>query len=440
MDKDLLRIAEIACEAARKRGAQQTAAAVRRTRSCKVVIRDGKNEELKSAESRNLSLRVFVDGRYAQHSTSNLADAALARFVSDAVEMTRYLMPDRHRSLPDPSLYRDRSRQDLRIFDPDHDKLTMAERKRVALAVHDAARAAAGALVISVGAGFSDDLRESVLLQSNGFSDGERSTTHGQWADVTVKDPAGKRPSDWAESMARRRGELGDPARTGAEAARRALAAVGAQKLSSRKLPLIVESRCVDVLLGGLLRPLDGWALDQKQSCFAESLDKAVAAELLTITDDPLLAGGWGSRRFDDEGLTGRRRPIIERGALRAFYVDTSHGKKLGRSPTTSDSSNLVFAPGEKDLDGLCAEAGDAVLVTSFLGGNSNSTTGDFSHGISGFLVEKGKRSRPLASMNVAANHTDFWKTLLALGNDPYAHSSHRTPSLLFDALLVAGK
>lgn len=440
INKRLLEVAKLACQRAQKKGAKEAAASVSSSRSYKIVIRDGKQEELTSSESRRMSIRIFVDGRYGAHTTSELHPAALTRFVDDAVEMTRFLMPDEHRSLPDPALYKGRSDGDLAIFDGAAAEVTTDARKQSAMKVHDAARAAAGAKVISVGSGRSDRINDAVLFQTNGFEDGERSTSHWIWADVSVKDPAGKRPSDWAQAGSRRGADLLSAEEVGKLAARRALACIGAKKIASCTLPLIVENRSVGRLLRGLLRPLDGWALDQKRSCFDGKQGELVTAPLLSIVDDPLLAQGWGSRRFDGEGISAKRMPIIDKGVLKSFYIDTYYGKKLERPPTTGDSSNLVFPAGDRDLEGLCKAAGKAILVTRFIGGNSNSTTGDFSVGINGFLIEGGERTQPLSSMNLASNHLTFWKTLVRLGNDPYPNSSRRTPSLLFKPILIAGK
>lgn len=441
MDKDLLRIAELACDRARGRGAKQAGASVSRSRHYKIMVRDGELEELASSESRGLSLRIFVDGRYGQHSTCDLERRALLRFVDDAVEMTRFLMPDRHRALPGPELYRGRSTEELGIYDPEHARVTMDERRRLAMEGHDAARAAGGDKVLSVGAGYYDKVSDRVLVQTNGFSDHERRTTYGMWVDVSVRDEKlDKRPSDWAETMARRRTGLGLPEAVGQEAARRALAQIGADKIDSCTLPVVVENRAVGRLLDGLLAPLSGWALDQKRSCFDGKEGQLVAARGLSLVDEPLLQKGWGSRRFDGEGITARRLPIIADGVLKNLYVDTYYGRKLGRPPTTGDSSNLVFSAGEGDAGTLCAAAGKAILITSFIGGNSNSTTGDFSHGLAGFLVENGERVRPVASMNVSGSHLELWKQLERLGDDPYPHSSRRTPSLLFRPMQVAGR
>lgn len=440
MDKTLLEIAEFASKRARARGAREAAAAVSSSRSFKIVIRDGQQEEFKSAESRRLSIRVFVDGKYGQHTTSALQREALGKFIDDAVEMTRFLMPDRQRSLPPPELYRGRAGGGLGLYDPAAEQVTTAQRKQSAMRAHDAAREAGGAKVISVGAGRSDRIGEHVLFNSNGFADGERSSSHSLWADVSVKDPSGKRPSDWAESMARVSGALEAAEAVGRLAAKRALACIDSETVASCTLPLIVENRAVGALLSGLLAPLDGWALDQKRSCFDGKQEQVVASPLLSIIDEPLLPGGWGSQRFDSEGISSRRLPIVDKGALKNFYIDTYYGKKLGRAPTTGGASNLVFPAGKLDLDGLCKAAGKAILVTRFIGGNSNSTTGDFSIGVNGFLIEGGERTRPLSSMNLADNHLKFWKTLQRIGNDPYPHASRRTPSLQFRPILVAGK
>ena len=436
--KELARLAELACERANKKGAQGAAAGLGFSRRFRVVLRDGKQEELTASVSRGLSLKLYVDGRYGSHRTSMLDEKSLATFVDDAVEMTRLLMPDKNRSLPDPKYYRDRSKADLHLYDAGIEQLTPQARKQRAMAAHEAARAAMGEKLISVGAGVGDSEGLYVLRTTNGFADQRHTSSFSQWASVSAKDPSGRRPSDWAEDGSRKLAGLIDSAQVGKEAAARTLAQIGAGHVASCTLPMIVENRAVGRLLGGLLSPLEGLLLDQKRSCFEASLGQQIAAPLLSITDDPFVVEGWSSRRFDGEGLTVRKRPIVKAGVLEGFYIDSYYAKKLGREPTGA-GTNLVFALGPKDADALCKAAGKAILVTGFLGGNSNSTTGDFSHGINGFLIEGGKRSRPIASMNVAGNHKTFWKTLKEVGNDPYKTSSRLTPSLLFGALQIAG-
>ena len=79
------------------------------------------------------------------------------------------------------------------------------------------------------------------------------------------------------------------------------------------------------------------------------------------------------------------------------------------------------------------------VLVRGFLGGNSNATTGDFSLGIYGTLIENGRLLHAVAEMNIAGNHPQLWQRLIAVGNDPYPYSAWRLPSLVFDAVQFSG-
>jgi PmbA protein len=41
--------------------------------------------------------------------------------------------------------------------------------------------------------------------------------------------------------------------------------------------------------------------------------------------------------------------------------------------------------------------------------------------------------------MNLSGNHLELWKRLAAVGNDPYAYSSMRTPTLVFEGVQIAG-
>jgi PmbA protein len=130
---------------------------------------------------------------------------------------------------------------------------------------------------------------------------------------------------------------------------------------------------------------------------------------------------------------------VIEAGVLRSYYVDDYYGRKLGMDPTTRAPSNVVFATGAKDRAALLAEVKDGLLVTGFLGGNSNPTTGDLSLGVMGFEIVGGQLAGPFGEMNVSGNQLDLWQRLAMVGDDPYPYSSVRVPTLVFEGVMVAG-
>ena len=437
---DLLDITRRAAALALRKGAREAAAGAYRSRHVEVAWRDGRVEKVTEATTRGLGLDLYVDGRYASVSTSDLRPEALDRFVEDAVALARTLAPDPHRLLPDPELYRDRPRLELELEDPSHGALEAAERRRVAEALEAAARAVPGAgKILSVSTSASDSLSESALVQTNGFEGTKRGTDFWISAEVAVRDPDGRRPEEYAASGGRFRAGLEAPEAVGRRAAERALARVGSVKGPSAVMTMAVDNRASGRLVAALLGPLAAAAIQQKRSFMEGKLGQPIGSPLLDVADDPLVRRGLGSRLYDSEGISARRFPVFERGVLRSWFVDTYYGRKLGVPPTTARSSNLEWALGSRDRDGLLLDLGEGILVTGFLGGNSNGTTGDFSLGVRGFRVRGGRVAEPVGEMNVSGNHLTLWRNLVAVGNDPYPYSAMRTPTLVFEGVQLAG-
>jgi hypothetical protein len=276
-------------------------------------------------------------------------------------------------------------------------------------------------------------------VTSNGFEGERSSTSYWLGAHVTVLDPDGRRPDGSSFVGSRFFADLPQVDGVGREATQRALDCIGSVKIPSLVCPLIVENRVSSRLVRALLGPMGGRALQQKQSFLEGKLGQAITSPLLTITDDPFIPKGFGSRHYDSDGISAKKFGVLEKGVLKNYYVDDYYGRKLGMAPTTSGPSNLVFGLGKKSLDELCAEVGEGILVTGFLGGNTNSITGDYSLGVQGFRIEKGKRTTPIGEMNISGNQLDLWKKLRALGNDPYTYSTMYTPCMVFDGVQFAG-
>jgi PmbA protein len=84
-------------------------------------------------------------------------------------------------------------------------------------------------------------------------------------------------------------------------------------------------------------------------------------------------------------------------------------------------------------------DLGRGIIINGFMGGNSNSNTGDFSVGITGRLFEKGEFIQAVAEMNIADNHLQFWNKLAEAANDLWIYGSFRMPSLVFTDIVVSG-
>lgn len=436
----LKQLAQDVVAIATKKGANDAAASAYRERSVDVQWRDGKLEKVSEATTRGVSLQLYVDGRYAAVSTSDLRPEALDRFVGEAVTLTRVLAKDAHRALPDPKLYAGQAGVDLMIEDPAQPDVTAQERRKLAEELEALAHQAPGKeSILSVTSAVSDSLGESCRVHSNGFTGERRATLFGVSLEVSVKDKDGRRPQEYEYAQARHRKDLPAPAEVARLAAARAMGRLGSQKMASTVLPMAVSARAAGNLVGRLMGPLGAGSLQQKRSFFEGKLGQQIGSPLLDVTDQPLVVKGLGSRKYDGEGIAAKPLPIFQAGVVKNYYVDNYYGRKLGMAPTTGGMSNHEWKLGTKGEAELLAAMGEGVLVTGFLGGNSNGTTGDFSLGVQGFRVRGGKIAEPVAEMNVAGNHLDFWKKLVAVGNDPFAFSQMRTPTLVFEGVQFAG-
>ncbi|MBU1221242.1 TldD/PmbA family protein [Myxococcota bacterium] len=437
---NLSRTVDFAIEKAKKYGADSVSVTVSKTSRNKVVCRDKKWEEISGSTSQTLDIKIFADGRYASHSTSDLNEDSMNKFIKDAVALTGFLVKDPHRKLPDKSLYSGRLKTGLDLFDSSYSSITLDKRKEIALKACESASNEVGKSLISASGTYSDSFSEFVMGQSNGFSEQEKETFFYFYADASVKDPKGGRPSDYEISGSRFSGKLDSPEIIGKKAAQRALKTIGAEKLDSGTYDIIIENRSVGRIMGGLLGPLHAGSIYNKTSFLEDKIGKTIASKNLTITDDPLIAGGFGSFRFDSEGITARKRNLIENGVLKTWLVDTYYGSKLGIQTNSGSTGNIVISSGLKSVDEILKSLKKVIYITRFIGGNSNSTTGDFSHGIAGFLFEDGKLSKPLIEMNISGNHSSFWTNLTDTSNDVYLLSRYRTPSLLLKNITIAGK
>ncbi|MFH2056417.1 MAG: TldD/PmbA family protein [bacterium] len=436
--KDRLELAHWVVQQAQKAGADEVAVNLVNNREIDVEVREQKLDQLKESTQNSLGLTIYVDHRYSSQSTNDLRRDSLGRFVTEAVAMTKYLSPDEFRYLPDPKYYEGQADLDLKTMDADYDALSSQERIKFAQEIENAARAHSDQ-VITCNSGFSDSQYEAIKVHSNGFEGVSRGTSYSAGGEATVKDEGDARPSDWDWRTVRFRREMPSPDELGRNSVVRALAKVGQKKMDSGVYEMVIENRSASRLLYSLIEPLSGSSLQQKRSFLDGKLGQQIASEKLTIIDDPLIVSGHGSRLYDGEGLAAKRRPIIEKGVLKSFYIDTYYGRKLGVEPTTSGTSNLVFDLGDKTLEELVAQMKRGILVTGFIGGNSNSTTGDFSVGVMGVYVENGKRVKPVNEMNVSGNLADVLMQLAEMGNDTWTYSSWLRPSMYFNEIQFSG-
>lgn len=427
-----------AVELALAAGADDACAGLTRQRGREFDWRAGRLEKVQEDTSQRLSLALYVEGRFSTHASNDLDPQRLRAFLAEAVALTRLLEVDPHRHIPDPALYAQRSRADLELLDPVLEEFPAERGLELCRTLHDAA--ADHAAVVSAASRFWVSFGASARASSNGFADSEAGGSIGYGAEVSARDGASRVPEASRYVGARHLRDLADPEQVGREALRRVLARLGEQKLPSERTTMVLDPLAAASLLGRVLGVLSAGAVQQGRSYLAEKLGLQLAAPLLTLRDEPLLPRGLASRRYDSEGISSRSLPLIEQGVLANYYVDTYYGHKLGWAPTTGSRSNVCVELGSLGLAGLLRAAGSGFYVRSFLGGNANPTSGDFSFGFQGSRIENGELGAPVSEMNITGNFLELLPRLVAVGDDPDPSSSLRAPTLVFEGVTFSGR
>lgn len=400
-------------------------------------IRNMKIDRLQQASENSLSLQIFTDGRYGLFSTNRLDIKELEKFIRNGIDSTRYLAEDKARLLPDPSLYYRGGGNDLQLYDASILSVKPDDKIALALQVCDEIMNKDKRL-ISAESSYSDGDNFRYMITSNGFEGESSDSWFTLSASASVKGDDDARPSScWHESSLHFNALIKNG--IGTKALERTLRKLGQHKITSARLPMIVDFMNSGQILSPVIHALYGSAIQQKNSFLLDKLNQKVMGNQLTITDEPHLADSFGARYFDNEGIATRRLPVFESGVLKTYYIDTYYARKMDITQTIGSPSVLTMPLGDKNLSGLVTSLDKGILVTGFNGGNCSSTTGDFSYGIEGFLIENGQVTQPISEMNITGNMLTLWNNLIETGNDPRPHSRWKIPSLLFDGVDFSG-
>ncbi|MGN6271086.1 MAG: TldD/PmbA family protein [Sphingomonas sp.] len=422
-------------------GADAADAMVSSHASLNVAVRLGALEDVGRSEGEDLSLRVFVGRRNASVATSDFGAAALDELVARAIRMAKEAPEDKWAGLaPEDRLLRGSPP----LLDLDDGGVIAPEDLRErALEAEDAARAIEG-VTNSEGAGAGASRAVMALATSHGFAGGYAATSYGVHASV-LAGRAGGMERDSAHHSARHLAQLESAASIGRRAGERAVRRLAPGRVPSGAMPVVFDPRIGGSLLGHLAGAIAGPSIARKTSFLLDSMGERIFPEGVTVRDDPHRPHGLRSRPFDGEGLAVQPVAVVEDGHLETWLLDSASARQLGLEPTGHggrgggvSASNLYMEAGNASVEALIADIERGVWVTELIGQGVNLTTGDYSRGASGFLIENGQMTRPIAEFTVAGNLKAMFAGLTP-ANDLEFRYGINVPTLRIDGMTVAG-
>ena len=400
--------------------------------------RDTQLEKLEQSSENGMSIQLYVDGRFGSYSTNRLDKKELERFIANGIETTRFLAKDEFRQLPKPERFYKGDGKGLNMYDQKNQGVSVDD-KMALIKANVAEVYGSDKRLISVSSSYSDGISSSFAITSNGFEGESDTTYYSLSAETAMKGEGDARPSSYWYDSAIFWDKL-EKSGIGKTAYERTVRKLGQEKIESGVYPMLVDNTQITRLLSPIFSAINGGSIQQKNSFLIDKIGEQIISDKITLIDDPHIPEARGSRWFDGEGVATKKRTVIENGVLKMYFIDTYNGLKLNMEPTIQSPSLLTCVHGNKNFAQILASTERGIWVTGFNGGNSNSTTGDFSFGIEGFLIENGKATKPLNEMNITGNLLELWKNIIEVGNDPKLNSSWRIPAILFDKVNFSGK
>ncbi|WP_300713952.1 TldD/PmbA family protein [uncultured Acetatifactor sp.] len=398
-------------------------------------------------DSMGICLRCIIDGRAGYASTENLTAEEAASLVSRAVDNARSIesqeeSPLHHKGDAYASL------EEGQCEAPDGTALVDAalnlqkEMYQVDSRVADGTQSYLGhvseryALCNSNSLDLEDKVSYTVgfgiaLVSDGGEMYDGSEDKRGRLQDFDMKEIAGK-------------------------AVEEALSTIGAGSVPSGQYTVVFSNKAMATLLGTYSDVFSAEQAQKGMSLLKGKEGEKVAADIITIVDDPLYKDSVTKRTFDGEGVATYAKNVVENGTLTTLLYNlktaavagvkstgnaskASYASVVGTSPFT-----FFIRPAEEKcgLEDMLAAAGSGIYVTEVTGlhAGANSVTGDFSLSSVGFRIVDGRKDAPVKNFTVSGNFFTLLKEIEKVGSDlDFSRGKFGAPSVLARDISVAG-
>ena len=447
---DMKNLASDVVERAKRAGADAVEVYLRRGVETEVSVRNGAIETLQQGQPKSVGIRLWVGERSASTYATDDRPAALDGLIRGTLDLVKLTDPVPELALADAARMTS-SVPDLELFDTAVAEVPADRKIALAREAEEAGRAADSRITVSGGASYSDLALEHVLANSHGLCVGYRESFASFGVALIADDEGGKKRNGSWSTYGRFASSLESPQFVGETAAKRAVRQLGAGPVPTQKLPVVFDSLPAASLTGLLFSVLTGGAVERRSSFLADLLGEVVVGDNIFLEDNPLLLRGPGSKPYDGEGAATAPTTFIEAGRLTTFALNSYSARKLGMKPTGHASRpssgspgetafNLSLRPGTVSQEEMIAATPHGFFCEGMMGFGFNASTGDFSRGAFGRMIEQGKLGAPVSEVTISINIRELFSTIDLLGSDIDRRRSVAAPSFRIREATLAGR
>ena len=395
-----------------------------------VSVKDGKIDTLNNGVVDGACTRVLIDGSWGFSSTTILEKEKIKKILEDATSLARASKPRKRRSVKlasvKPSVYKYETPMKI-----DPRKVSKEELVRLVIDTDRDVRGFSKTIVSdTVTFNIVDD--ELTFLSSEGAEISQRIVRCFGRVMIIAREK-GNIASTY-ESIGAQSGmevlEKTPLNNAGKTAAERASKLVSAKVAPAGLFPVILENRIVGLLAHEAVGHCSEADLVYSGSFLADKLGQEVASEKVTLVDDGRYPNGFGTMKYDDEGVPTQKTVIIEKGICRSFLHSRETAQHFGTSPTGNARAwNFEFDPiirmrntyieaGGYSLEELAEDVKEGFFLKGGLGGQAD-FNGEFMFGTQEAIkIKNGKFTESLRGVTISGNAFEVLKNVDAIGRD----------------------
>ena len=398
-------------------------------------------QEIENVEFTNdgaLGISVYLGQQKGNASTSDLSEEAIKNTVEAALAIAKYTSPDDCTGLADKELMAFEA-PDLALYHGAN--VDVEQATKLALKAEKAALEYDAKIVNSNGASFNSHTGVRVYGNTHGMLQSYLSSRYSLSCSV-IGGELDQLENDYEYTVSREFDALSSADWVGQNCAKKVIARLNPQKLTTREVPVIFLNDVATGLISHLTGAISGGSLYRKSSFLLDHLGKQVLPDWFQISERPHLLRRLASTPFDSEGVRTQNLEIIQDGVLQTYLLTSYSGRKMGMQSTghAGGIHNWLVKPNlTGGLTALLRQMGTGLLVTDVMGQGVNIVTGDYSRGAAGFWVENGEIQYPVAEITIAGQLQDMLKNIVAVADDVEHRSNIQTGSILLDKMKISG-
>ncbi|MBU2564900.1 MAG: TldD/PmbA family protein [Candidatus Thermoplasmatota archaeon] len=390
-------------------------------------VKDGELKKAVSGSEEGVGIRVLYNGAFGFFSTNNVSDADKAAGI--AFKLAKCSKPKEKTMLADAKTVKDTV-----VWKPKKNPADVSteEKHKLIAGMDEAMRKIEGILTVTTG--YSEGNIEMHFLNSEGSD-----IYSGVPRVVAQADLIAKKDENLVGYRVRVGGTSGfeifdsnDPVEKGVCAAKSAVRILSAEKSPSGRFPVIANPDLTGVFAHEALgHAAEADSVISGESILEKRIGEKVASELVTIYDDPTMENGFGSFPYDDEGVKGSKKILIENGVLKNFILNRETAFKLGMNPNggaRAESfavrplvrmSNTMIEKGEHSFDELIEDIKYGVYAKGTRGGQVDTAKGSFQFSAQeAWLIEHGEVTKPLKDLSLSGLTLETLKNIDAVAKD----------------------